>query len=76
MFIRPSIPLSGGAEGIWQSPVVPDLVIDELHVNALAAGQNHPCTLEYALDLLPYLGDLGVNAVEFLPMCEFSGGFG
>jgi 1,4-alpha-glucan branching enzyme len=61
------------------SPVpdtIADLVIYELHVNALAAGQNRPGTLEDALDLLPYLGDLGVNAVELLPMCEFSGGFG
>jgi 1,4-alpha-glucan branching enzyme len=28
------------------------------------------------LDLLPHLTDLGVNAVELLPLCEFSGAFG
>ena len=61
------------------SPVpaaIADLIIYELHVNALAAGQNHPGTLKDAIDLLPYLCDLGVNAVELMPMCEFSGGFG
>jgi 1,4-alpha-glucan branching enzyme len=55
---------------------VDDLVIYELHVNALGAGGTGPGTLKDALDLLPYLGDLGVNAVELLPMAEFSGAFG
>jgi 1,4-alpha-glucan branching enzyme len=55
---------------------IADLIIYELHVNALAAGENHPGTLEDAVDLLPYLSDLGVNAIELLPMCEFSGGYG
>jgi hypothetical protein len=28
------------------------------------------------MDLLPYLSDLGINAVELLPMSEFSGALG
>jgi len=55
---------------------IEDLVIYELHVNALAAGQTRPGNLQDALNLLPYLRDLGVNAVELLPMAEFSGGVG
>ncbi|HEY1858985.1 MAG TPA: alpha-amylase family glycosyl hydrolase, partial [Gemmataceae bacterium] len=55
---------------------IEDLIIYELHVNALAAGQSRPGDLQDAMDLLPYLSDLGVNAVELLPMSEFSGGLG
>ena len=55
---------------------VEDLMIYELHVNALGAGKNRPGNLQDAIDLLPYLSDLGVNAVELLPMAEFSGAYG
>lgn len=52
---------------------VEDLVIYELHVGALGYGRSTPGTLADALALLPHLSDLGVNAVELLPMSEFSG---
>jgi 1,4-alpha-glucan branching enzyme len=52
---------------------IEDLVIYELHVNALGFGENRPGNLQDALRLLPHLSDLGVNAVELLPMSEFSG---
>ncbi len=55
---------------------VEDLIIYELHVNALGAGKTRPGDLRDAMNLLPYLSDLGVNAVELLPMSEYSGGFG
>jgi 1,4-alpha-glucan branching enzyme len=55
---------------------IEDLVIYELHVNALGFGKGPFGTLQDAMDLLPYLTDLGVNAVELLPMSEFSGGQG
>src|SRR5439155_18181781 len=45
----------------------------ELHVGALGFGKPGPGTLEDAIALLPHLSDLGVNAVELLPMSEFSG---
>jgi 1,4-alpha-glucan branching enzyme len=69
----------------WQSefgsaaPVprrIEDLIIYELHVNALGAGKNRAGNLQDAMDLLPHLSDLGINAVELLPMAEFSGGYG
>jgi 1,4-alpha-glucan branching enzyme len=50
-----------------------DLVIYELHVGALGFGKERPGTLEDAMALLPHLSDLGVNAVELLPLSEFSG---
>ncbi|MGO9600038.1 MAG: alpha-amylase family glycosyl hydrolase [Isosphaeraceae bacterium] len=55
---------------------IEDLVIYELHVNSLGAGKSGPGNLQDAIALLPHLVDLGVNAVELLPMSEFSGGAG
>jgi 1,4-alpha-glucan branching enzyme len=55
---------------------IEDLIIYELHVNALGVGRAGAGTLKDAINLLPYLLDLGVNAVELLPMAEFSGAFG
>ena len=62
--------------GVMAPSRVEDLIVYELHVNALGAGHAGPGTLKDAMDLLPYLADLGVNAVELLPMAEFSGAFG
>jgi 1,4-alpha-glucan branching enzyme len=55
-----------------------DLVIYELHIGALGFGKaNHqPGTLQDAINMLDYLQDLGVNAVELLPLAEFGGGGG
>ncbi len=50
-----------------------DLVIYELHVGSLGFGKAGPGTLADAMAFLDYLVDLGVNAVELLPMSEFSG---
>ena len=55
---------------------VEDLVIYELHVNALGFGRSDAGNLQDAMNLLPYLSDLGVNAVELLPLSEFSGAAG
>jgi 1,4-alpha-glucan branching enzyme len=51
-----------------------DLVIYELHVGALGVGRPDAGNLEDALSLLDeHLVPLGVNAIELLPMAEFSG---
>lgn len=56
---------------------IEDLVIYELHTGGLGFGrrgpdgENAPGTLEDAMQLLDYLAELGVNAVELLPMSEF-----
>ncbi len=52
---------------------VEDLVIYELHLGALGYGREEPGTFADAMALLPYLEDLGVNAIELLPLFEFSG---
>lgn len=52
---------------------VEDLIIYELHTGALGFGSSKPGTLADAIALLDYLVDLGVNAVELLPLSEFGG---
>ena len=53
-----------------------DLVVYELHVRGYTAGQgsgtSYPGTYRGLTDKIPYLRDLGVNAVELLPMFEFN----
>ncbi|WP_121356324.1 alpha-amylase family glycosyl hydrolase [Flavisolibacter nicotianae] len=50
-----------------------DLVIYELHVGSLGFGKAGPGNLADALAFLDHLVDLGINAIELLPMAEFSG---
>lgn len=50
-----------------------ELVIYELHVEGLGAGTPRPGTFEDAIGLLDHLVDLGVNAVELMPMSEAGG---
>jgi 1,4-alpha-glucan branching enzyme len=50
---------------------IEDLVIYELHLGALGYGKNRPGNFEDAMQLLDYLVDLGINAIELLPMSEF-----
>lgn len=55
-----------------------DLIIYELHVGALGFGKSNyePGTLHDAIQLLDYLTELGINAIELLPMSEYGGGVG
>ncbi len=63
--------------GDMASPLIPmeDLVIYELHVRGftkdLSSGVLHPGTFEGLMEKLPYLKELGVNAVELMPIFEF-----
>lgn len=54
---------------------IEDLVIYELHTDSLgldrATGPEQRGTLRDALNLIPYLRDLGVNCVGLMPMSEF-----
>ena len=52
---------------------VADVVIYELHVGALNPQTESAGTFADAIDLLPYLEELGVNAIELLPMFQFDG---
>ncbi|HWQ68524.1 MAG TPA: alpha-amylase family glycosyl hydrolase [Patescibacteria group bacterium] len=70
------------AEQFWATEFTPglpvptrleDLVIYEVHVGSLGFGKADPGDLSDAMALLDHLVALGVNAVELLPMAEFSG---
>jgi 1,4-alpha-glucan branching enzyme len=77
---RPIVTLS--ADDFWRNEFsqmkplptrLQDLVIYELHVGSLGFDHPGPGNLGDALEFVDYLDDLGVNAVELLPMSEFSG---
>jgi 1,4-alpha-glucan branching enzyme len=53
-----------------------DLVIYEMHVGSLGPNHAGPGNLADAMDFLDHLVDLGVNAVELMPMAQFSGTVG
>jgi maltooligosyltrehalose trehalohydrolase len=53
----------------WRPPRVADLVIYELHVGTFTPGG----VFTSAIERLDHLVDLGVNAVEVMPVAEFSG---
>ena len=64
----------------WQGDVPPDipfqeLIIYEVHLKGFTAhrssGVKNPGTYLGFIEKIPYLRDLGINAVEFLPLHEF-----
>ncbi|HEY0606966.1 MAG TPA: alpha-amylase family glycosyl hydrolase [Herpetosiphonaceae bacterium] len=61
-------PYSWGDSG-WDRPPFSDLVIYELHIGDFSA----PYTYRSVTDKLPYLRDLGINAIELLPVFGFGG---
>jgi isoamylase len=54
---------------------LPELIIYEVHVKGFTAhpssGVRHPGTYLGFIEKIPYLRDLGINAVEFMPLQEF-----
>ena len=67
-------------EEFWQDEFTPErpvpdrveeLIIYELHLSALGYGEDRPGNFQDAIQLLDYLVDLGVNAVEIMPLSEF-----
>lgn len=55
---------------------IEDLIIYQLHVGALGFGRPGPGTLADALRFIDHLEALNVNAVQLLPLNEFSGSVG
>ncbi|MGN0372779.1 MAG: glycogen debranching protein, partial [Enterocloster sp.] len=59
------------------NPLIPmeDLIIYELHVRGFtkhsSSGVSHPGTFAGIMEKIPYLKELGVNAVELMPIFEF-----
>lgn len=59
----------------WSMPEWNKLVIYELHVGTFCAylGWTGSATLDMCIQKLDYLVDLGINAIELLPVAEFDG---
>lgn len=63
--------------GNGKQPLIPmeDLIIYELHVRGFtrhaSSGVEHPGTFSGLMEKIPYLKELGVNAVELMPVFEF-----
>lgn len=63
--------------GDFEQPLIPmkDLIIYELHVRGFtrheSSGVTRPGTFEGLREKIPYLKELGINAVELMPVFEF-----
>lgn len=63
--------------GNSKQPLLPmsDLVIYETHVRGFtrhpSSGVKHPGTFDGLMEKIPYLLDLGINAIELMPVFEF-----
>lgn len=61
----------------YTQPLIPmeDLVIYEMHIRGFtrhfSSGVLHPGTFEGLKEKIPYLKELGINAVELMPIFEF-----
>ncbi len=64
--------LPGAEPGSFTAPAMRDLVIYELHVGTFTAEG----TFEAAIPYLRELAELGVNAIEIMPVAEFPGSRG
>jgi len=63
-------------EDAFQLPPWHQLIIYELHVGTFNAKQlNKPGDLYGVIEKLPFLRDLGINAIKLMPLFEFPGGF-
>ena len=60
------------SDGSWKGASLADAVIYELHIGAFT----EEGTLDAAIERLSHLTDLGVTAIELMPVAEFSGEHG
>ncbi len=59
----------------FQMPAWNALIIYELHIGTFNARDGQVGTFDTAIDRLPYLKELGINAVEVMPIAEFAGDY-
>ncbi len=65
--------LGDGQEEFYR-PHKPEWVIYELHVGTFGANEGKvPATFDGVIEKLPYLRDLGINAIELMPVATFPG---
>ncbi len=59
----------------FEPPTQDALVIYEMHIGTFHTKPQTPGTFQGAIEKLPYLRDLGINAVEIMPVAEFAGDY-
>ncbi|MDP1559777.1 MAG: alpha-amylase family glycosyl hydrolase [Pirellulaceae bacterium] len=59
----------------FQLPHWNKLVIYELHLGTFASKNGAIGTFDDAIERLPYLKSLGINAIEIMPLAEFAGDY-
>jgi maltooligosyl trehalose hydrolase (EC 3.2.1.141) len=53
-----------------------EIIIYEMHIGTFHVKEKEcPGTLDSAIEKLPYLRELGINAIEIMPIMEFAGDF-
>lgn len=57
------------SDNAWEGIPLSEMVIYELHVGTFT----HQSTFEGVIGKLPYLRDLGINAIEIMPVAQFPG---
>ena len=63
-------------EDIFNMATGNELVIYEMHIGTFNVKETgHPGTFQSAIEKFPYLKELGINAIEVMPIAEFSGDF-
>ena len=69
-------PVAANGPAAFPAPTMDRLVIYELHIGTFnTTKEKGPGNFLSAIEKLPYLRDLGVNAVELMPIAEFAGDF-
>ncbi len=59
----------------FQMPSWNELAIYEMHIGTFNAVDGKVGTFDSAIERLPYLKQLGINAVEIMPIAEFAGDY-
>jgi 1,4-alpha-glucan branching enzyme len=63
-------------QGDYRTPPFNEMVIYEMHIGTFNDQPGGPPgNLNSAIEKLPYLEELGINAIEVMPPMEFAGGF-
>jgi len=63
-------------EADFQAPPFNEMVIYEMHIGTFNDQPGGPPgNLNSVIEKLPYLEELGINAIEVMPVMEFAGGF-
>jgi 1,4-alpha-glucan branching enzyme len=71
-----SDPYFDWGEADFQAPPLNEMVLYEMHIGTFNDQPGGPPgNLNGAIEKLPYLEELGINAIEVMPAMEFAGGF-